>query len=132
MKWQLPETRWASALEKQRKLLSVLLLILALAVIGEIFIGGIFTATQALSTLKYASYTAMFALCQMIVIAGGGNALQALGFGFPFALAHALLLTVLLGFLLNFLFGGFPVAAFAAFGGNLLVFLIIFIQFYEA
>ena len=55
MKWQLPETRWASALEKQRKLLSVLLLILALAVIGEIFIGGIFTATQALSTLKYAS-----------------------------------------------------------------------------
>lgn len=76
MKWQLPETRWASALEKQRKLLSVLLLILALAVIGEIFIGGIFTATQALSTLKYASYTAMFALCQMIVIAGGGNALD--------------------------------------------------------
>lgn len=76
MKWQLPDTKWASALQKNRKLISVLLLILVLALIGEIFIGGIFTVTQALSTLKYASYTAMFALCQMVVIAGGGNALD--------------------------------------------------------
>lgn len=73
---RLSESRLGNGVQKNRKLLSILLLIAALALLGEIFIGGILTLKQGLSTLQYAVYTAMFALCQMIVIAGGGNAID--------------------------------------------------------
>lgn len=66
----------SDAFAKRKKLISVILLIVVLSIIGELVVGGILTLNQGLSTLKYASYTAMFALCQMIVIAGGGNAID--------------------------------------------------------
>lgn len=61
---------------QQKKLLSVLALILLLAIVGEIIVGGVMTVAQALSTLKFACFIGLFALCQLLVVSGGGNSLD--------------------------------------------------------
>lgn len=68
--------KFVRVLKSQKKTVAVLLLILVLSVVGEIIIGNFISLNQALMTVKFASFTALFALCQMIVVSGGGNALD--------------------------------------------------------
>ncbi|BER91284.1 ABC transporter permease [Atrimonas thermophila] len=63
--------------EKYKKILVVLVLILAIFIFGEITLPtGFLSIGQILITAKLASFTALFGLCQMIVIAGGGEGLD--------------------------------------------------------
>lgn len=63
--------------ERYKKILVVFVLILAIFVFGEITLPtGFLSISQILITAKLASFTALFGLCQMIVIAGGGEGLD--------------------------------------------------------
>jgi ribose transport system permease protein len=72
----LPENKFTRTVRSHKKTIAVLLLILALSIVGEIIVGNFISLNQALMTVKFASFTALFALCQMIVVSGGGNALD--------------------------------------------------------
>ena len=73
----LPDNRLTHAVRVNRKLIVVLALLAILSVIGEIVLGGGFISwPQILSTMRFASYTALFALCQMVVVSGGGSSLD--------------------------------------------------------
>ncbi len=62
---------------RNKKALIACLLILVLFVVGQIVLGGYLTSFDLfLNTLKFASFMALFALCQMIVIAAGGSGLD--------------------------------------------------------
>ena len=63
-------------LGKYKKSLVALILIICLFIIGEIILSNFLSLDQILLTLKLASFTAFFALCQMIVIAAGGGGLD--------------------------------------------------------
>ena len=63
-------------MSQQKKLISVLVLILLLALVGELVVGDVLTVAQALSTMKFACFIGLFALCQMIVVSGGGSSLD--------------------------------------------------------
>jgi ribose transport system permease protein len=52
------------------------ILIILLFVLGEIILSNFLRVDQVLLTLKLASFTAFFALCQMIVISAGGGGLD--------------------------------------------------------
>lgn len=62
--------------KKQKKTWIILALIFLLCLVGELFIGRFLNLNQALTTVKFASYTALFGLCQLIVIACGGNGID--------------------------------------------------------
>lgn len=59
-----------------KKLIIAFLLIVGLFVLGELAIGHFLSFSQLLLTIKLASYIALFGLCQMIVIAAGGDGLD--------------------------------------------------------
>ena len=74
---RLPDNRITRVARANSKLIAVLALIALLSIVGEIVLGGGFiTWSQALSTMRFASYTALFALCQMVVVSGGGSSLD--------------------------------------------------------
>jgi ribose transport system permease protein len=62
--------------DRHRKLFVALLLIVFLFVLGQITVSNFLSLAQILLTVKLASFIALFALCQMIVIAGGGSGLD--------------------------------------------------------
>lgn len=62
--------------EKYKKVVVAFILIILLFLIGEIILSNFLRIDQILLTLKLASFTAFFALCQMIVIASGGGGLD--------------------------------------------------------
>ena len=57
--------------EKYKKVVVAFILIILLFVLGEIILSNFLRVDQVLLTLKLASFTALFALCQMIVISAG-------------------------------------------------------------
>ncbi|MBN2325325.1 MAG: ABC transporter permease [Spirochaetes bacterium] len=63
-------------IDRHKKLIIAFLLIVFLFVIGEFTVETFLTLSQVLLTLKLASFIALFALCQMIAIAGGGSGLD--------------------------------------------------------
>jgi ribose transport system permease protein len=65
-----------SAARKQKKLLIAFLLIVFLFVLGELTVSNFLSLGQVLLTIKLASFIALFGLCQMIVMAGGGDGLD--------------------------------------------------------
>ncbi len=62
--------------EKYKKVIIAFILIILLFGLGEIILSNFLSVDQVLLTLKLASFTALFALCQMIVIAAGGSGLD--------------------------------------------------------
>lgn len=63
-------------IDRYKKLIIAFLLIVFLFVIGEFTVETFLTLGQVLLTLKLASFIALFALCQMVAIAGGGSGLD--------------------------------------------------------
>jgi len=63
-------------IDRYKKLIIAFLLIVFLFVIGEFTVETFLTLGQVLLTLKLASFIALFALCQMVAIAGGGTGLD--------------------------------------------------------
>jgi ribose transport system permease protein len=61
---------------RNSKLLIAFGLILFLFVLGEVIVSHFLSFGQVLLTTKLASFIALFGLCQMIVIAGGGDGLD--------------------------------------------------------
>lgn len=59
-----------------KKLIIAFLLIIFLFVLGEITVSNFLSIGQILLTVKLASFIALFGLCQMVVIAGGGSGLD--------------------------------------------------------
>ena len=59
-----------------KKLIIAVLLILFLFLLGEFTVSNFLSLGQVLLTVKLASFIALFALCQMIVIAAGGSGLD--------------------------------------------------------
>lgn len=109
-----------SILQREKKTWIIIALILGLCLVGEIFIGNFLNIGQVLTTVKFASYTAFFGLCQMVVVAGGGNALDlSVGYiatlsgilgvsvmkGSDSGLPLAILIAIVVGFLFGFLNG---------------------------
>jgi len=62
--------------DRNKKRIIVTVLIVSMFIIGEFFVSNFLSLTQLLITLKLASYIAIFALCQMIVIAAGDGGLD--------------------------------------------------------
>jgi ribose transport system permease protein len=73
---QRPESAVARMYGAYRKYLIAFALILFLFVLGEITVSNFLSLGQLLLTVKLASFIALFALCQMIVIAAGGSGLD--------------------------------------------------------
>ncbi len=61
---------------RYKKLIVAFLLILFLFVLGEVTVSNFLSFGQILLTIKMSSFIALFALCQMIVIAAGGSGLD--------------------------------------------------------
>ncbi len=61
---------------RYKKLIIAFLLIIFLFVLGEITVSNFLSIGQILLTVKLASFIALFGLCQMVVIAGGGSGLD--------------------------------------------------------
>lgn len=61
---------------RYKKLLIAFLLIVFLFVLGELTVSNFLSFNQVLLTIKLASFIALFGLCQMIVMAGGGGGLD--------------------------------------------------------
>lgn len=62
--------------EKYKKSIVVCILILFLFIVGEFAVGNFISISQILLTIKMASFIALFGLCQMCVISGGGGGLD--------------------------------------------------------
>lgn len=61
---------------RYKKLIVAFLLILFLFMLGEVIVSNFLSFGQILLTIKMSSFIALFALCQMIVIAAGGSGLD--------------------------------------------------------
>lgn len=83
-------------IEKHKKTLVALALILFLFILGEVIVSNFFSLGQILLTIKLSSFIALFALCQMIVIAAGGAGLD-LSVGFTATLTAILTATIMDG-----------------------------------
>ena len=57
--------------EKDKKTIIAFLLIVFLFILGEVVVSNFVSIGQILLTIKLSSFIALFALCQMIVIAAG-------------------------------------------------------------
>jgi ribose transport system permease protein len=62
--------------DQYKKLIIALLLIVFLFLLGQITVSNFLSLGQILLTAKLASFIALFALCQMVVIAAGGSGLD--------------------------------------------------------
>jgi ribose transport system permease protein len=94
--------------EKNKKTIVALALILFLFIIGEIIVTNFLSLGQILLTIKLSSFIALFALCQMIVIAAGDAGLD-LSVGFT-----ATLTAILTAGIMNGQNGNLPAAIVAA------------------
>lgn len=94
--------------EKNKKTIVALALILFLFIIGEIIVTDFLSLGQILLTIKLSSFIALFALCQMIVIAAGDAGLD-LSVGFT-----ATLTAILTAGIMNGQNGNLPAAIVAA------------------
>lgn len=74
---------------KNKKTIVAFLLIIFLFILGEIVVSDFLSVGQVLLTIKLSSFIALFALCQMIVIAAGGGGLD-LSVGFTATLTAIL------------------------------------------
>lgn len=74
---------------KHKNIVNVCLLILFLFILGEFVVSNFLSTEQLLLTIKLSSFIAFFGLCQMIVIAVGGNGLD-LSVGYTATLAAVL------------------------------------------
>lgn len=81
---------------KNKKTIIAFLLIIFLFVIGEIVVSDFLSVGQILLTIKLSSFIALFALCQMIVIAAGGAGLD-LSVGFTATLTAILTASIMDG-----------------------------------
>ena len=61
---------------RQKALIIALLLIVFLFVLGQVTVSNFLSLPQILLTVKLSTFIALFGLCQMIVIAGGGSGLD--------------------------------------------------------
>lgn len=94
--------------EKNKKTIVALALILFLFIIGEIIVSDFLSLGQILLTIKLSSFIALFALCQMIVIAAGDAGLD-LSVGFT-----ATLTAILTAGIMNGQNGNLPAAIVAS------------------
>lgn len=81
---------------KNKKTIIAFLLIIFLFMLGEIIVSDFLSVGQILLTIKLSSFIALFALCQMIVIAAGGGGLD-LSVGFTATLTAILTATIMDG-----------------------------------
>ena len=59
--------------QRFKKMFIAVFLIIIIFVVGEIAIGSFLSLSQVLLTFKFATFIALFGLCQMLVIASGGD-----------------------------------------------------------
>ena len=83
-------------LTNNKKTIVAFLLIIFLFILGEIIVSDFLSVGQILLTIKLSSFIALFALCQMIVIAAGGAGLD-LSVGFIATLTAILTATIMDG-----------------------------------
>ena len=69
-------TRILGRFDRYQKLIIAVLLIVFLFVLGQLTVSNFLSVSQVLLTVKLSSFIALFGLCQMIVIAGGGSGLD--------------------------------------------------------
>lgn len=81
---------------KYKKIFVALLLIIFLFILGEIIVSDFLSLGQILLTIKLSSFIALFALCQMVVIAAGGGGLD-LSVGFNATLTAILTASIMDG-----------------------------------
>ncbi len=81
---------------RYKKIIVAFILIVLLFALGGIVVPNFLTVEQVLFTLKLASFTALFALCQMLVIAAGGGGLD-LSVGYAATLTAVLTASVMDG-----------------------------------
>ena len=79
-----------------KKTIVAFLLIIFLFILGEVIVSNFLSVGQILLTIKLSSFIALFALCQMIVIAAGGAGLD-LSVGFTATLTAILTASVMDG-----------------------------------
>lgn len=82
---------------RYQKIIIACLLVLFLFSVGEIVLGNFFKVAQLLNTFKFASYIALFGLCQMIVISAGGSGLD-LSVGYAATITSILTASVMDGY----------------------------------
>ncbi len=68
--------RAAKSYGSYKKLVIAFLLIIFLFILGEVTVSDFLSVEQILLTVKLSSFIALFALCQMVVIAAGGSGLD--------------------------------------------------------
>lgn len=83
-------------IENNKKTIVAFLLIIFLFILGEIIVSDFLSVGQILLTIKLSSFIALFALCQMIVIAAGGAGLD-LSVGYTATLTAILTATIMDG-----------------------------------
>jgi ribose transport system permease protein len=81
---------------QQKKLVIAFLLIVFLFVLGQVTVSNFLSFAQVLLTIKLASFIALFGLCQMIVMAGGGDGLD-LSVGYTATLTAVLTASIMNG-----------------------------------
>ena len=81
---------------RHKALLIALLLIVFLFVLGQVTVSNFLSLAQVLLTMKLAAFIALFGLCQMIVIAGGGSGLD-LSVGYAATLTAVLTASIMDG-----------------------------------
>ncbi len=59
--------------QNYRKMIIAALLIVAIYIVGQIAVGSFLSLAQVLLTFKFATFIALFGLCQMLVICSGGD-----------------------------------------------------------
>lgn len=69
----LKEKRFAEITERYKKTIVAVVFIILLYVIGEITVGGFVSVHSIMQMIKFATYIALFALCQLLVICAGGD-----------------------------------------------------------
>jgi ribose transport system permease protein len=82
--------------DKQKKLIIAFLLIVFLFVLGQVAVSNFLSFGQVLLTIKLASFIALFGLCQMIVMVGGGDGLD-LSVGYTATLTAVLTASIMNG-----------------------------------
>lgn len=87
---------FSAVLNDNKKTIVAFLLIIFLFILGEIVVSDFLSVGQILLTIKLSSFIALFALCQMIVIAAGGSGLD-LSVGYTATLAAILTATIMDG-----------------------------------
>ena len=67
------EKRFVDITERYKKTIVAVVFIILLYVIGEITVGGFVSVHSIMQMIKFATYIALFALCQLLVICAGGD-----------------------------------------------------------